>query len=585
MRLFLVLLKYIEGMRSCIALFLIVFVTAVYGQEKKEAGFVPPLKIKPVVSGTFGEVRPNHFHSGLDLATNGKTGYRVYSSDDGFVARIKVSPVGYGKAVYIQHPNGYTTVYGHLQRYSKRIDSLVRHRQYENKSYAIELFFKKDELPVKKGEVIAYTGNTGSSGGPHLHYEIRKTASQKPMDPLLFRDDVADDVKPKILGLKIYPLDSGSRVEGKDRSKYLQTVYYDKQYHPKGQRIVRASGEIGLGIQVLDYYTGSWRKCGVRSIELLVDSERVFKSDVSIFSFAETRYVNSLMDYAEKMHSGKVIQKSFVEPNNKLSIYKELKNKGVIELKPGEVYDVKYIVKDAAGNESVMTFKLKGVEYPAGQPASAVDEGVQMISWDKPFHFEASGAEVDIISRSLYKDEPFYFEVDNDPKNFLSPVYVIGKDDVPVQKYFTVSINVPDSVTIPKEKLLVAGVTSKGKPYSIGGKYEDGKVTVRTRDFGKFTLFYDTIPPVVRLYRAPASLNYKGRRAIGIKIYDNMSGVKDYDCYIDGKWVLFEYDAKTYRLTGYKEYFPEFKPGKHELKVVVTDDRGNKTEKKYNITL
>ena len=572
-------------MRSYITLLLIVFFTSAYAQDKKEAGFLPPLKIKPVVSGSFGEVRPNHFHSGLDLATNGKTGYRVYSSDDGFVARIKVSPVGYGKAIYVQHPNGYTTLYGHLERYSKRIDSLVRHRQYENKSYSIELFFKKDELPVKKGEVIAYTGNSGSSGGPHLHYEIRKTASQKPMDPLLFRDDVADDVKPKILGLKIYPLDSGSRVEGKERSKYLQAVYYDKQYHPKGQRIIKASGEIGLGIQVLDYYTGSWRKCGVHSIELLVDSERVFKSDVSTFSFAETRYVNSLMDYAEKMHSGKVIQKSFVEPNNRLSIYKELKNKGVINLKPGEVHDVKYIVKDVTGNTSVMTFKLKGVEYPAGQPASDDDEGMQMIAWDKPFHFEASGAEVDINSRSLYKDEPFYFEVDHDSTSFLSPVYVIGKEDVPVQKYFTVSIDVPDTVTIPDDKLLIAGVTSKGKPYAIGGDYENGKVSVRTRNFGKFTLYHDTVPPVVRLYRAPASLNYKGRRTIGVKIYDSMSGVKDYDCYIDGKWVLFEYDAKSYRLTGYKDHFPKFKPGKHELKVVVTDDRGNITEKKYNIIL
>jgi len=573
-------------MRSSVTLFLIFVFVSVFSQEKKkETSFLPPLKIKPVVSGSFGEVRPNHFHSGLDLATNGKTGYRVYSSDDGFVARIKVSPVGYGKAVYIQHPNGYTTVYGHLQRYSKRIDSLVRHRQYENKSYSIELFFKKDEIPIKKGEVIAYTGNTGSSGGPHLHYEVRKTASQKPMDPLLFRHDVEDDVNPKILGLKIYPLDSGSRVEGKDKSKYLQVVYYDKQYHPKGQKIIKASGEIGLGIQVLDYLSGSWRKCGVRSIELLVDSDRVFKSDLSTFSFAETRYVNSLMDYAEKRHSGKVIQKSFVEPNNRLSIYKELKNKGVIDLKPGEEHNVKYIVKDAAGNESVMAFKLKGVEYPAGQPASDDEDRMQMISWDKPFTFESSGAAIKINSRSLYRDEPFYFEVEHDSTPFLSPVYIIGRDDIPVQKYFTVSINVPDTVTIHRNKLLIAGVTTRGKAYYIGGEYGDGKETARTRNFGKFTLYYDTIPPVVRLYKAPSSLNYRSRKTIGVKIYDNMSGIKDYNCYIDGRWVLFEYDSKFYRLTGYKEYFPKFNPGKHELKIVVTDDRGNKTEKKYNIIL
>ncbi len=572
-------------MRSCITLVLLFLFVAVFGQDKKEKEFHPPLKIKPVVSGSFGEVRPNHFHSGLDLTTNGKTGYRVYSAADGFVARIKVSPSGYGKALYIQHPNGYTTVYGHLERYAPKIDSIARHRQYENRSYSIELFFKKGEIPVKKGEVVAFTGNSGSSGGPHLHFEIRKTASQKPMDPLLFRDDVADDVKPKIQGLKIYALDSNSFVEGKHHSKYLQAVFYDKQYHPKGKNVVRASGKIGLGIQVLDYFSDSWRKCGVRSIELQLDSTEIFKSDVSTFSFAETRYVNSLMDYAEKVHTGKVIQKSFVEPNNRLSIYKELKNKGVIDLKPGDEHQVRYIVSDASGNKSVMSFTLKGVEYPNGQPASGGEDDERKIAWDKPFSFESSGVEFKINLRSLYTDEPFYFEVDNDSSGFLSPVYVIGKRDIPVQKYFTVSITVPDTVTIPKDKLLIAGVTTKGKPYSIGGKYEDGKVIVKTRNFGKFTLYYDTVPPVAKLYRVPSGLNYKGRKSIYVKIYDNMSGIDDYNCYIDGKWVLFEYDAKNYRLTGFKDQFPKFKPGKHKLKIVVKDAKGNKTEKVYNILL
>ncbi len=570
-------------MRSYMTLVLFFLFVAVFGQENKKQEFMPPLKIKPVVSGSFGEVRPNHFHSGLDLTTNGKTGYRVYSSDDGFVARIKVSPVGYGKALYIQHPNGYTTVYGHLERFSKKIDSLVSRRQYENHSYAIELFFKKDEIKIKKGEVIAYSGNSGSSGGPHLHYEIRRTSSQKPMDPLLFRSDVKDDVKPKIQGLKIYPLDSNSRVQGKHKAKYIPAVYYDKKYHPKGQSIVKASGKIGLGIQVLDYYSDSWRKCGVRSVELFIDSQKIFMSDVSTFSFAETRYVNSLMDYAEKRHSGKVIQKSFVEPNNRLSIYKQLKNKGVINLRPGEEHEVRYVVKDATGNESEMVFTLKGVNYPNDQPAAEDDKDKRMLSWEKPFNFESDGVSVSISPGSFYTDVPFYFEVDRDSNSFLTPVYVIGRDDIPVQKYFTVSITVPDSVTIPEDKLLIAGVTLKGNPYSLGGKFEDGKVKVRTRNFGKFTLYYDTIPPVVKLYKAPSGLNYRSRKTIGVKVYDKMAGVKDYDCYIDDKWVLFEYDAKTNKLTGFKDHFPKFSAGKHLLKIVVSDGRGNKMEKEYEI--
>lgn len=574
-------------MRRCFIL-LFFFLFTIYGsaQNSKNPDFHPPLKIKPVVSGSFGELRTNHFHSGLDLTTNGKQGYRVYCSDDGFVSRIKVSSTGYGKAIYIQHSNGYTTVYGHLQRFSKRIDSLVRHKQYEKQSYAVELFFKKNKLHMTKGEVIAFSGNSGSSGGPHLHYEVRNTDTQKPVDPLMFRNDVEDDVRPRIQGMKIYLIDSNTRIEGKFKSKYLQTVYYDKQFHPKGQNIIKASGKVGVGIQVLDYFSDSWRKCGVRSVELFVDSQRIYKSDISTFSFAETRYVNSLVDYAEKQRTGKVIQKSFVEPNNRLSIYHDLKQNGTINLKPGVKVNVKYIVKDATGNESVLTFALLGVSYPNDEPAAGgEDDMIKKIAWDKPFEFESNDICVKFNSRTFYTDVPFYFEVDNDSSEFLSPVYVIGNNEIPVHKYYDLEITIPDSIDYPEEKLLVAGVTARGKPYYIGGTVKDGKISARVRGFGKFTLYLDTIAPDVRLHKAPAGYNYKSRKYIDVRISDNLSGIKNYNCYINDKWVLFEYDPKSSKLTGYKDYFPSISSGKKELKIEVTDNRGNVILKKYSITL
>ncbi|NPA36112.1 MAG: M23 family metallopeptidase [Chlorobi bacterium] len=571
-------------MRSCFSIFVfLVFVATGFAQTDDER-FCPPLKIKPVVSGSFGEIRTNHFHSGLDLATNGKQGYRVYSSEDGFVARIKVSPVGYGKALYIQHPDGYTTVYGHLQRFAPEIDSLVRKRQYEKQSYAIELFLKKGEIPVKKGEVIAFSGNSGSSGGPHLHYEIRKTNAQVPIDPLLFRNDVKDDIKPRIQGLKIYPLDINSRIEGRYSSKYLPAVYYDNVFHPKGQRIINASGKIGLGIQVLDYFSGSWRKCGVRSVELYVDSSRIFEADYSSIPFSETRYVNSLIDYGEKKRTGKVIQKSFVEPNNKLTVYKDLKNKGIINLKPGERKIVKYVVKDAAGNESDLSFILQGIAYPNDEPAAGPDNDEVVIAWDKPFTFSSDGISLNIPAASLYNDAPFYFEVDNDSTGFLSPVYVIGRDEVPVHKSFELSIRIPDSISVPADKIFIAGVTAKGRPFYLGGKTVNDEVKARLRGFGKFTLYADTIAPVVKLYRAPSANNYRGLKTIDVKIFDAMSGVKNYNCYIDGRWVLFEYDAKNNKLTGYKQYFP-VKSGMHTMKIEAKDNCGNTVEKEYKITL
>ncbi len=573
-------------MRRCYFILVFFLFTTYISSQEQKSKFHPPLKLKPVVSGSFGELRSNHFHSGLDLTTNGKQGYRVYSSDEGFVSRIKVSPTGYGKALYIQHPDGYTTVYGHLQHYSKRIDSLVIKKQYLNQSYAVNLFFKKDELPVKRGEVVAYSGNSGSSGGPHLHYEIRKTASQRPVDPLLFRSDVEDDVRPRIQGLKIYPVDSNSRIEGGHKSKYMQTVFYDKQFHPKGQKTVKVYGRIGLGLQVLDYFSDSWRKCGVRSVELFVDSQLIYGSDVSTFSFAETRYINSMVDYAEKKRTGKVIQKSFVEPNNRLSIYRGLKNRGVIDLQPGEKIKVKYVVKDASENESVLSFTLIGVAYPNDNPAAGNDHDLmQKIAWDKPFEFISDGVTVKFDSKTFYTDVPFYFEVDNDSNSFLSPVYVIGNDEIPVHKYFDLEIPIPDSIDFPKDKLLIAGVTSKGKPYYIGGTSGKNKISARVRGFGKYTLYADTIAPAIRLYKVPSGLNYKGRKTIDVKISDNLSGVKSYNGYIDGKWILFEYDSKNSKLTAYKEYFPEIGSGKKELRIIVIDNRGNKKERTYNILL
>jgi hypothetical protein len=210
---------------------------------------------------------------------------------------------------------------------------------------------------------------------------------------------------------------------------------------------------------------------------------------------------------------------------------------------------------------------------------------MQKIAWDRPFEFKSNGVTVKFNSRTFYTDVPFYFEVDSDANNFLSPIYVIGDDEIPVHKYFDIEIPVPDSIDYPKDKLLIAGVTSRGSPYYIGGSLSENRISGRVRGFGKYTLYADTVAPAIRLYKAPSGLNYKGRKTIDVKISDNLSGVKSYNCYIDGKWILFEYDSKNSKLTAYKEYFPKIGSGKKELKIVVIDNRGNKKERKYNIIL
>ncbi len=552
-----------------------------YAQKYMPNDWVYPLALKPVVSGSFGELRSNHFHSGLDLTTHGKTGYKVYSSDKGYVARIKVSPYGYGKALYVNHPGGYTTVYGHLENYSDRIDSVVLAQQYTEESFAVELFFKPGELTVEKGEVIAYSGNSGGSGGPHLHYEVRETTSQKPTDPLFFRQDVEDDVRPQIQGLKIYPLQKNAYVDGKMEALYMPAVQYEGDFHPKGRKEIKAIGAIGLGVQVLDYYSDSWRKCGVSSIELFANDTLVFHSLLDEFSFAETRFINSLIDYGEKKRSGKVIQKSFVEPNNQLSIYQ----KGgayTVHLANGERKDIKYVIQDVSGNVSVLTFTLVGQTVINGHPPV---EEARMIKYNESFSMDSLGFSVRMPAKALYANVPFHFYKEKKVESTLAHVYSFGDSHDPVHLNFEVQLQVADSLYHLNDKLFVAGVTATGKIYYLGGTLKGNVLSTTTRGFGRFSLAADTILPTIQFKSVPPTANYSNRKTLQVIIDDEMSGIRSYQCYIDDQWALFEYDAKRNLLEGSFKKMPFLnKNTQHQLLVKVEDNRGNRSERKLTFT-
>ncbi|TRX65949.1 M23 family metallopeptidase [Carboxylicivirga sp. M1479] len=542
--------------------------------------FVKPMKLSPSVSGSFGELRSNHFHSGLDLTTNRKTGYRIYASDKGYVSRIKVSPFGYGKALYIDHEGGFTTVYAHLERYSNRIDSLIRARQYEQKSFAIELFFKPGELEVARGEVIAYSGNSGGSGGPHLHYEVRDKASQKPMNPLQFRDDIPDDVRPQVQGMKLYCLSDDASIAGKRKDVFVPTVFYDRAFHPKGSTKFTAYGKIGVGVQVIDYLTGSWRKCGISTMDLFVNDTLVYNFKIDKFSFAESRYINSHIDYAEKKRTGKVIQKGFVEPNNRLSLY-GVKNEYSADIKPGDKKIFKFVIEDFVGNRSVLAFTVIG-EAPL--PAKSIGKtNFIKVNYNKAFKLDTLGMKLSIPAKTFYTDIDLFVHKE-DKDGLLGPVYIIGDKEIPLHRSMTVTIPVPDSLLHYNEKLLIAGVSSANKTYAIGGKVKDSELSVSTRGFGRFTVAIDTIAPTIKLRKAPENNNYSSRASIELIINDEFSGIKSYECLIDGQWALFDYDAKNYRLTGTFKHMPFLKRGQHELQVKVVDGCGNESLKSFQFS-
>ncbi len=311
-------------------IFSILFYSTLNDIPKDKSIFISPLKIPQLLSANFGELRIDHFHSGLDIKTQGVTGKEVVAAADGYIYRISITPGGFGNAIYIRHPSGYSTVYGHLERFTAKIEEYVKTQQYEKKSFQITLFPARDEFPVKQGELIAYSGNSGASGGPHLHFEIRKSDSERPVNPLLFEFDMTDNIKPVIEKLAIYPINHNTLINNHN------AVRKDKCFREQwlilnpGRREITISGLAGFGIKAYDLLNDSPNRCAVYSIELLIDSTSLFKYVMDGFSFDESRYVNSHIDYETYMKENIYIERTFVLPDDKLSAVQRRHKQGII---------------------------------------------------------------------------------------------------------------------------------------------------------------------------------------------------------------------------------------------------------------
>ncbi len=536
-----------------------------------ETHFLFPLDINPVLSGSFGELRTNHFHSGIDITTNGHTGLPVRCPEDGVVSRIKVSSVGYGNALYIKHNNGYTTVFGHLERYNPKIDSIITSEQYKIKSFYID-YFPTEEIKVKKGEIIAYSGNSGSSGGPHLHFEIRDTKTEEPLNVFKFQSLIKDDVKPKLLSLRLYPLTPGSEINNKETAQNFELVYYDGQYHLRGNPTLNASGNIGIAIQMLDYLTGSWRKCGIYEMDMTVNNQPWYGWALNKFSFSESRYINSHIDYAYWVNHHKRYQRCFKLPNNKLDIYTNVHNDGIISLNENKNIAIK--VLDAAGNLSVLNFTIHANGKIANKQVAAVKNIVNCkkdttITKDNIFCFIPKGA--------LYKNDNFRVYQTSTNSTFEIPVYSIGDKTIGLQKGVTVTLPIPESLKSNEDKICVVILTDNGHSYSIGGKTKGDNIVVTSRSLGNYSFELDTIPPSIRSLQKINGLTFGKGSVLKFKITDELSGIHSFNGYINGQWVLFSYDAKTNTISCAFKKAPMIKSGKNILKLTVTDNKLNKS--------
>ncbi len=527
--------------------------------------YLNPLDLKLFLSGTFGEIRSNHFHSGIDIRTNQREGYPVYASADGFVSRLRVQVGGFGNAVYISHPNGTTSVYAHLQKFNERISLAVKNNQYLKRTFAIDFPLTPIEIPVKKGDIIAWSGNTGSSGGPHLHFEIRDSKTEKTINPLTLGIKIEDTVKPSIHGFYIYKINNDPFSEF-TKKQYFQTTGSNGKYSLNQVNVVNVSGKFGFGIMANDQQNNNSNKNGLFSTTILLDNKKIFETVIDQLFFEHTRSVNAFIDYPAKLSQGRVIEKGFALPGAKTSFYRGMINYGLIELTDNELHDVKYILKDANGNESVLNFKIKN-SGPTTPEKSAIKG--KYFNYLTDNSFSTNEVKVHFPKGIFYDDLDFIYNVSPKTASSLSKIHHIHNKLTPVHQAYELQIKVDSNLFSIKDKLVV--VNANG--VSQGGEFSHGFIKANPRVLGNFYLKSDVLAPVIVPVNVREGVNLSKESKIALRISDNLSGIKSFDGYIDNNWVLMEYEQRNGSLWHTFDSRTGF--GKHTFKLVVTDMKNN----------
>ncbi len=537
----------------------------VFGQKKEI--FIFPMEVDPLLSATFGELRPNHFHAGLDIKTNGQTGIPVRAVADGYVYRIKVQRGGYGKALYIKHPDGLISVYGHLDKFAGDLEDYVKRHQYDKRRFFVELFPGESLFPVKKGQIVAYSGNTGSSMGPHLHFEIREGESY-PVNPMLYGFVVEDTIAPLIRNLYAYALNDTSSVNNsQNRVKVV--------LNSSSGKIVRAMpvwayGEIGLGIDAYDQANGTYNKNGIYKVEMWVNGLKVYETRMDKISFSTTRNINVLIDYPYYVRSRRYIQRLWKHPEARLPVFSTLVNKGKIFVEDGKTYLIKIVLSDFNDNSREIYFQING------KKPQTIDRKKELktpfyVNYKKPFSIHGNYTDVFFPAGSFYENQYIKFSE-------YTNGFEILPDNIPLRKNIKVRYSLERVPGSMKKYAYLAKVNPKSKrSYFVTANKKHDSIVLKTRSLGTYFIQYDSIAPTIY------DLNIKNNkwvthfRFLRFKVKDK-TGIKSVEAYIDGKWILVEWDYKTGRAF-YNFNDLKFPGTKHSLRIVVTDRVGNVKEK------
>ncbi|MFK7949209.1 MAG: M23 family metallopeptidase [Saprospiraceae bacterium] len=533
--------------------------------------FVSPISFPIKLSGTFAELRPNHYHGGLDIkpSKRSRQGDAILSIGEGYISRIIVSSYGYGNGLYVTHPNGYTSVYGHLQKFTPEIADYALKKHYENESFELDLTLSPDELPVSKGKQIGYLGTTGGSLGPHLHFEIRDTEMGNRVNPLFFGFKISDVTKPLMKRLKVYELNH--KHETQHTTDYNLKTIGDGRYKLSSDVIEVASNRMAIGLKVFDNISGTSNPNGIYEMSVYQDDSLIYHFKMNTFDYDETRYLNAHLDYAAwKNKEGYIYRGYRLKGNLQNNLFGKLVNDGVIRLST-EPTKVKIIAKDYKGNESSLEFKAKRSEVLRTNNSQTFN---YIFPYNEGSIVKRSDIELHFADSSFYEDIYASIQVNFDGSSKVySPTFHIGEEKIPIHRKYEIRIkpnsNITDSL---KSKLYIAKCNNSKDSY-VGGVWKDKWLTAKSRTFGDFAVLMDTIAPTI------TPLEFYGERKpsprLSFKLADKGTGIKTYNGWVDGQWILMKYDGKKNII--YHTYDESISTGKHNIKIVVTDLRDNET--------
>ncbi|MCL2028378.1 MAG: M23 family metallopeptidase [Bacteroidales bacterium] len=542
----------------------------------QNSNFGSPLNIPLELSASFAELRSNAFHTGLDFRTQQREGLPIYAVADGTLMRVVVSATGYGRALYLSHANGIMSVYAHLQRFIPAIEKIVRQQHYAKESFELD-FQYPEKLHFKKGDLIGYSGNSGSSGGPHLHFELRTRGGEVAVNPALHGYSVRDNIPPTISTFAIYPNDDSSLVNGQ-QTPLLLPVKCNGTNCSMESDTIRIFGKFAFGIEATDKANAGIGILGLNTMKVFIDDELKFAWKLDAISFSHRRFINAFMDYAHYDSTAKRIQWTHLLPGNRLNIYDVVENRGVYTFVENGVQNLRIEAADISGNTSVLNVVLWVDDEMENNffPVEKIEEG-RVFSRAVSNVFETDEIQVTIPANALYDNINFTYRMDSSEDfRIYSNIHHVHHSGTPVHVNYALKIkpkNLPKN--LESKALIVSWDAKRNVWIPEGGRFNNGFVLHNIGKFSTFAVRIDTVAPTIRAVDVQNNRIPTTQDVLTFRIDDDFSGIGSYRATINGKWFLMEYDAKNKTLKGTID--KDFQKGEHNFRLTVTDRKNNST--------